>query len=108
MMVPGHPIRPKARRIEQNPARSAETMIKLMEIGQPFADPQQMMMMGEQDILDMKELFTRVDENMKIKDVDRLFKPNPMIPPPMGPEVVGDEAMAAGMQAGNFVPPGAM
>jgi hypothetical protein len=93
----------------QNPARSVETMMQLMEIGQPFADPQVMMAMGEEDVLDMRELFTRVAENMKIKDVDRLFKPNPLIPPPMmGPEVVPDEAMAAGMQAGNFVPPGAM
>jgi hypothetical protein len=90
----------------QNPARSVETMMKLMEIGQPFADPQMMMAMGEEEVLDMREMFTRVAENMRIKDIDRFWKPNPLIPPPMmGPEVVGDETMAAGMQAGNFVSP---
>jgi hypothetical protein len=51
-------------------------------------------------------MFTRVAENMRIKDIDRFWKPNPLIPPPMmGPEVVGDEEMAAGMQAGNLVSP---
>jgi hypothetical protein len=91
----------------QNPARSAETLLQLLEIGQPLADPMQMMAMQEEEVLDIKELFIRIAENLKVKDVNRLFKPNPAIPPPM-PTVVPDEAMAAGMQAGNFVPPGAM
>ena len=85
----------------QNPSRSAETLMQLMEIGQPMADPQTMMMLGEEEVLDTKEMFTRIAENLKVKDISRLFRPNPLIPP----QVVPDEAMAAGVQAGNFVDP---
>jgi len=92
----------------QNPARSAETMMQLMEMGMPLADPQQMMMLGEEEVLDTKEMFIRIAENFKVKDISRLFKPNPMMQPPPMPQVVPDEAMAAGMEAGNFVPPGAI
>ena len=83
-----------------NPARSAENLIQLMQIGQGAGlnNPQQMMMMGEQDIMDLKEFVIRIGENLKVKDTARLFKPNPMI------QVMQDQQLEAQRQAGNVVP----
>jgi hypothetical protein len=93
----------------QNPARSAETLMQLLELGAPLADAQQALMMNEEEMLDYKEMFTRIAENMQVKDITRLFKPNPLHPanqqpPPLS--VVDDVAMQDGMDAGNFVAPG--
>ena len=98
----------------QNPARSAETLMQLMELGQPMADPQMMLAIGEEEVLDVKELFTRIAENLRVKDISRLFRPNPLIPQqppavpggvpvaPGAPGVVPDEQFAAQVEAGNF------
>jgi hypothetical protein len=86
-----------------NPARSVENMIQLMQIvgGMPqFNDPQVAMMMGERELADMKEYVLRIGENMKIKDVSRLWKPNPLI------QVMEDQQMQQQVTAGNVVPAG--
>jgi hypothetical protein len=84
-----------------NPARSVENMLQLMQVtsGIPqLNDPMMAMQMGEEEIADLKKFVLRIGENMGIKDVGRLFKKNPMI------QVMQDQQLAAQQQAGNVVP----
>jgi hypothetical protein len=99
----------------QNPAKSAESLIQLLEVMAPIphlVDPQAAMMMGEEDVADLKEVVIRIGENLGIKDIKRLFKPlfdeqgMPLAPPPPPIGVVPDEEMAAMAAAGNAVPAG--
>jgi hypothetical protein len=95
-----------------NPARSVEALMQLLQVGgglPVISDPMVSMQMGETEILDVKEVFVRAFENMKVKDVRRMFKPNPLIEQMMQQQqqqigVVPDEQLQAGVQAGNYVP----
>jgi hypothetical protein len=84
-----------------NPSRSVESLVQLLEVisGVPFlVDPQANIAMGETEIADLKEIVLRIGENMKIKDVSRLFKKNPII------QQMEDAQLEAQRAAGNVVP----
>jgi hypothetical protein len=94
----------------QNPSRSSENLLQLLQIigSMPhLIDPAAAMAMGEEEVVDLKEVLVRIGENTGIKDVRRLFKP--VIPPQMPPMMVApDEQVAAMAAAGNAVPAGAV
>jgi hypothetical protein len=84
-----------------NPARSVESLMNLLQVvsGIPYLnDPQAGIMMGEEEIADLKEFVLRIGENMKIKDVSRLFKKNPII------QQMEDAQLEQQKAAGNVVP----
>jgi len=86
-----------------NPARSVENMMQLLQVtsGIPYLnDPQANMMMGEDEVADLKEFVIRIGENMKIKDVSRLFKKNPLV------QAMEDQQLAEQRKLGNVVPVG--
>lgn len=95
-----------------SPARSVEALMQLLQVGGGLpvvSDPMVSMQMGETEILDVKEVFIRAFENMKVKDVRRLFKTNPLIEQMQQQQQIGvvpDEQLQAGIQAGNYVPAG--
>jgi hypothetical protein len=86
-----------------NPARSVEALMQLLQMGSSIpiiSNPMMAAQMGEDEILDQKEVFTRLFENMKIKDVSRMFKPNPLM------QVQPMDMIQQQVQAGNMVPAG--
>jgi hypothetical protein len=77
--------------------------MQLLQMGSSIpiiSNPMMAAQMGEDEILDQKEVFTRLFENMKIKDVSRMFKPNPLM------QVQPMDMIQQQVQAGNMVPAG--
>jgi hypothetical protein len=81
------------------PWKSVDAMMQLLQVmqGSGLTNPQAALALGEQEVADIKELVIRIGQNMKIKDVESMFKPNPIL-------VQQQQAFEAQKAAGNYVP----
>jgi hypothetical protein len=81
------------------PGKSVEALMNLMQVTMQTGlhNPQMGMQMGEEEVADLKEFVVRIGQNLKVKDVERFFKPNPIL-------VMQQQQFEAAKQAGNVVP----
>jgi hypothetical protein len=99
---------PHSGALPADPARQAELFMRMAAtISNPgnapffFQSPDGL-------VPDVRKIYNEAFRAAGIKNVKEFYMPNPMAPPPMGApgvQILPDEQVQAGVQAGNFVPP---